>query len=148
MANEITVTSSLFIQKRSDDGTETLVEYQSRPTAFQADMEGAKGPTPGAIAVSRFGTDISLAELDHPGFCRFRNLDDANPIEIGIYNTDQSEFYPFLRLLPGESYVLRLSPNVNREYAGTGTGTTSEVNTFRAISENADGVLLVEAFEV
>lgn len=148
MADEVTVTSSLFVQKRNDEGTETLIEYQSRPSAFRADMTGAKGPTPGAIAVSRFGTDISLSQLDHPGFCRFRNLNETNPIEVGVYNTDQSEFYPLLRLLPGESYVVRLSPNISGEYAGTGTGTTGELNTLRAISENADGVLLVEAFEV
>lgn len=147
MADEIQVTSSLLIRKLTSDGTAVQLEYQSRPSAFRDDMTGAVGPSPGAIAVSRYGTNIDLSQLAHPGWCRFMNLNEANPIKVGVYNTDQSEFYPFLRLKAGQSVVVPLDPDINDEYAATGTGTTGELNTLRAISENADGVLLVEAFE-
>lgn len=147
MANEITFTANLSIAKLTTDGTRMQLQYQNTPNAFRDDMTGAKGPSPGAIEVSKFGTDINLSQLDHPGWCVFKNLDEFNPVEIGVYNTDQAEFYPFIRLKPGKFCIVPLSPRVNLEYAGTGTGTTPEANTLRAVFENADGVLSVEAFE-
>jgi hypothetical protein len=145
MADEARISAGLNVRKVVNGVT--LLEYQSRPAAFTADVAGTKGPVPGAIAISRFGTDINLGELVNPGLCRIMNLDDENAMRVGIYNTDQAEFYPFLKLLPGESFVIRLDPDVNEEYAGTGTGTTGEANTLRAIAENETSNLLVEAFE-
>ena len=139
MANEARLLISLQINKSN-------LQYQGRPTAFQADVTLTEGPTPGFVLVSKFGTQISLTQLTRPGLCRFQNYSLLNNIAIGIYNTDQSEFYPFMLLKPGESYVLRLHPEINEEYAGTGTGTTSEENKFWAQAENANSALLVEAF--
>lgn len=139
MANEARLLISLQINKDN-------LQYQGRPTAFQADVDLTEGPTPGFILVSRFGTAIDFSQLTTPGLCRMQNYSQSNSIAIGIYNTDQAEFYPFMYLKPGESYVLRLHPEINEEYAGTGTGTTSEENVFWAQSENANAPLLVEAF--
>lgn len=137
---EAIVTNQLLIQKGN-------LQYQSLPGSFQATVTGSGGPTPGAISVSIDGVDINLAALTTPGLCRLQNLDATNNIAVGVWNPDQSEFYPLLYLKPGESYVIRLHPHVNQEYAGTGTGTTGQLNTLRAQAENAACLLLVEAFE-
>ncbi len=73
------------------------------------------------------------------------NQDSTNFVEFGIW--DGTSFYPVGRLLAGESYVLRLSPNLGEEY-GTGTGTTGEgINTLRFKADTASVNVLVEAFE-
>lgn len=145
MADEARVSCQLSIQKRS--GTLLILDYSSRGGTFQADVVGELGPTPGAFRVPVDGVDIDLTDLTTPGLCFMRNLDDTNTVELGVFNTDQNEFYPLLAFLPCEGYVVRLNPNINREYASTGTGTTSEVNTFRLKAENAPCNFLVEAFD-
>lgn len=140
MANEITVTSSLLVRKNKQ-------QYQSLPASFQATQHGNGGPTPGTVTVSVDGTDIDLSALTTPGLCRVQNLDTVNAVELGVYNPDQSEMYPVMRIEAGESYVFRLSKNLNQEYAGTGTGTTGQLNTFRLQAENAACLVKVEAME-
>ena len=148
MADEATIRSGLQILKRDSTTGITLMDYQGRPQSFTADVDGTKGPTPGAITVSAVsGTDIDLSELTTPGLCRLMNMDANNPIHVGRYDPDSQRFYPLIKLLPGETYVVRLSDLVEDEWSGTGTGTTSTASTFRAYAENADSVLSVEAFE-
>ncbi len=140
MANEATVTSQLSIIKGKR-------QYQSLPASFQATVSGTKGPTPGAVTVTTAGVEISLAALDTPGLCRVQNLDTTNIVILGIRNPDQSEFYPFMDLLPEETFVFRLSRYINQELEATGTGTTGETNQLWALAENADCQLLVEAHD-
>lgn len=144
MANEATITGGLFIKNGN-------IEYQSRPTAFQADVTGTKGPTPGAIAVSTSGVDVSLAELGTPGLCRLMNLTDDDNIYItyGIWDPESTKFYPLGELLAGESYVIRLARDIQEEYgAGAGTGTTgADTNKLRLKAIGGAAVALVEAFE-
>lgn len=141
MADEATINSGLQIFTGN-------LQYQSRPTAFKADVTGAFGPTPGAITVTTTGTDVDLSKLTSPGLCWVQNTDATNYVQLGVYNTDQSEFYPIIRLLPGECYTFRLDPDVNKEYAGAGTGTTSEHNTLRLKAANASCIIRFEAFEL
>ena len=141
MANEATVLSSLQI-------TVGNLSYQSLPASFQADVTGVKGPTPGAITATLEGTDIDLSQLTVPGLCRIMNLDEDNYVRVGVWNPDQDELYPLIRLLPGESFTIRLDPDINEEIAtGTGSGTTGQQNTFRVRASTAPCVVLVEAFE-
>lgn len=140
MADEAQVRASLQVRVGN-------LFYQSNPSAFNADVSTAKGPTPGAVTVTTYGTDISLAELTTPGLCRIMNIDDTNYVEVGVYDPETDVFYPFIELLPGESYVVRLTRNFGEEYAGTGTGTTSATNRLRAKANTADCVVLVECFE-
>lgn len=140
MANEATIQTSLQIVKGSK-------QYRSIPSSFRADVSGSGGPTPGAILVSTAGTDVDLTQLTSPGLCRIQNTDAGNYVEVGVWNPDQSEFYPLMRILPGESYVLRLSPQINKEYSGVGTGTTAEHNTLRIKAANQPCVVIVEAFD-
>jgi len=143
MANEATIRTSLSI-KTGD------LEYHSTPTAFQADVAGIFGPAPGALAVSTVGTDIDLSEFTTPGLARFQNLDTLNYVEYGIWDPETTTFYPLGELLPGETYVLRLSKNLAFEYGtGPGTGTTGpETNRLRFKANAQSCNVLVEVFEV
>ena len=140
MANEVTIVSSLRIV------TGNLI-YQSQPTAFSAAMTGSKGPTPGAISVPIGGVAVTFGELITPGFCRLMNLDATNYVEYGIRDPGINVFYPLGEILPGESFILRLSRNLLEEYTGTGTGTTSTGNQFWLKANTATCYIVVEAFE-
>lgn len=142
MADEATIRCSLHVVKGS-------LVYQSNPTGFRADVNGAKGPTPGAIAVPLTGVAVSFSELTTPGLCRLMNLEAAggNYFEFGIRDPGLNVFYPLGEVLPGESYVLRLTRNLLEEYSGTGTGTTTPGNQFWLKANGAALTALVEAFE-
>lgn len=143
MANEARITSSLQII--FPPGATGNINYQSQPTAFNADVSTALGPTPGAIVATVAGVDVSLAVLTVPGFCRIRNLDETNFVEVGIW--DGVSFYPFMDILAGESYIVRLSASLGDEF-GTGTGTSGPgINTLRVKADTASCNVVVEAFE-
>lgn len=141
MANEVQIRSSLQVNKDA-------IEYQSRPTAFAADMAGTKGPTPGALTVSTGGTDVDLTGLTTPGFCRMQNQDTTNFVTYGIWDPEGNKFFPLGEMLAGEVFVLRLARDIEAEY-GTGTGTTgANTNRLRLKANTAACVVLVEAFEL
>lgn len=138
--NEASIRSSL--QVRSGE-----LFYQSQPTAFEADVAGSKGPSPGAITVSVFGTNIDLSQLVTPALCRVMNLDPTNYVEYGIRDPATGVFYPLGEILPGETYILRLSRNIQEDYYNTGTGTTASINFFHFKANKAPCVVVIEAFE-
>ena len=145
MANEAKISSSLQITKA--DGTITLIAYKSSPTAFSGTVTGTKGPAPGAIAVPVAGVDVNFSELVTPAYCRIMNQDATNFVEYGIWDPEGATFYPLGEVLPGESYTLRLSRNLQEEF-GTGTGTTgADTNRLRIKADTAACNVLVEAFE-
>lgn len=147
MADEATVITTLNIRKT--DGALVVLEYQSRPGQFRADVDGTKGPVPGAFTVLRTGTIVDLSQLTTPGLYRIMNMssDEENYIEYGIYDPQTDVFTPWGELLAGESYVGRFSRNLLEEYSGTGTGTTGATNKVMLKSFNASAVALLEAFE-
>ena len=141
MSDEATVRTSLQILK-------SPLDYRGQPTVFHADVAGTKGPSPGAIAVSPAGTDVDLSELTTPALCRIQNLDDEHFVEFGIWDPEGNTFYPLGEILPGESYVLRLSRNLHQEF-GTGTGTSGAgTNRLRLKAWSVALDVLVEAFDV
>lgn len=139
MADEATIRNTLQIRVGN-------VNYMSQPSGFTADVAASKGPCPGAFTVSITGTDVDLSELASPGLCRIMNLDETNYVRYGIWEPVTSTFYVLGRILPGESFVLRLDPEIGEEYS-TGTGTTGAVNTWRFVASTAPCNVLVEAFE-
>jgi hypothetical protein len=145
MADEATIRTSLQINKPP------YLDYQSRPTDFKADVTGTKGPTPGAITVSILGTDVDLSQLTTPGLCRIQNQDDVNFVEYGIRENTTGKFYPLGELLPGETYVLRLSRWLGLEETSPGTGTGTAIGADNKLHFRADTAacnVLIEAFEV
>lgn len=147
MSDEATVMSALNLRKTS--GSLVVLEYMSRPAQFQADVDGTKGPVPGAFTVLRTGTIVDLSQLTIPGFYRVMNLssDEGNYVEYGIYDPQTDVFYPWGEMGPGESYVGKFSRNLQEEYSGTGTGTTAATNKVMFKAFNASCVALLEAFE-
>jgi len=140
MSEEAQVRSALQIQKGK-------LDYSSKPTAFMADVSGTNGPSPGAVTVATTGTDIDFYQLTTPALCRIMNLDSTNRVDYGIYDPETVKYYPFGELLAGESFVIRLSRDLQQEY-GTGTGTTgANTNRLHFRAENSAVNVLVEAFE-
>lgn len=144
MSSEAQIRSSLQIRKNN-------LTYQSQPTAFVADVSGTNGPTPGAFTVPVAGIAVDLSKLTTPGLCRIMNLDLTNYVEYGIKDVSGvgiGLFYPLGEILPGESYVIRLSRNITEEYTATGTGTTPKnFDNFWFKAHVAPVNVLVEAFE-
>jgi hypothetical protein len=148
MANEASVQVSLLITQTSS-GQQVGVQYRNYPNSFVADVAGSFGPTPGAILATTAGVDVDLSGLDTPGFCVLKNLDtdhdSGNYVEYGIW--DGATFYPLGALLPGEVYVIRLSPNIREEFT-SGTGTSGfGINQLRVKAWLESCPVSVEAFE-
>lgn len=137
MANEITVNSNLQVVNGS-------LQYQSRPTAFNATQTLAIGPVVGSVLVHRTGTQIDLSVLVTPGLCRIQNLDLANVVEIGV--SDGAYFYPLAEILPGETYVFRLYHGLGKRESIPGTGSTAGTLSLMLRAEIANCYALVEAF--
>lgn len=148
MANEATINLSMNIRKVDDTTDLVLLDYRSQPSSFQADVTGTKGPTPGSISVSIAGTDVDFSQLTTPGLCRLMNQDPTNFVEYGIREPGTGTFYPLGEILPGETYIIRLSRNLQEEYIGTGTGTSAPTNFFHLKANVAACNVLVEAFEL
>lgn len=147
MSKEANVMSSLQINK---DDTAGKVSYLSMPSSFQADVTGAKGPCVGAVDVSVYGTEIDLSQLTIPGFARFYNQDPTNYVTYGIRDPETDVFFPQGEILPGESYVMRLSRAIGQVWQGSGTGTgtvgpSDNKLTFYADTDTCH--VLVEVFE-
>ncbi len=148
MANEANVRCVLTIKKKDDDTGLQLINYQNLPGSFRADVDGYKGPTPGALTIPVGGKLVSLEELTVPGLVRIKNADATNYVEYGLYDMDADIFRPFGELLAGEEYVFRFSRNLFEEYTGTGTGTsTAGANRFMMKANTADVIVIVDAFE-
>lgn len=67
-----------------------------------------------------------------------------------MYDPDTSKFYSFMDVLPGESFVFRISRNYKNEF-GAGTGTTGSNVEYRVRVDPAQTTgttawALVEAF--
>lgn len=141
MANEADVRISLNIRKSANN-----IDFRSNPTQFRANVDGAKGPTPGALTISTSGEDVSFAELTTPGLCFFHNQDPTNYVSLGIW--DGVEFLPLFELMPGEFYVMRISRFLGTSFGAVpGTGSTDSGNTLRLKAHTAPCVVVVGAFE-
>ncbi len=150
MANEARVTSSLTVQKRSSDGTVLMIDYQSRPTTFVADVDGDRGPFPGSIPVDENGVEVDFGSTGFsPSLCRIMNQSDTYTVVWGSLNSSSGVFSPIGDLLPGESVVIRLSQFLFQTIYAAGTGTAPGGDTTGLYLKALDGTAnaLVEAFE-
>lgn len=103
MANEFNIGASLKLANGS-------LKYANQVTAFRADQTTKKGPTPGTIAATTSGVEVSLAALTTPGFAVIQNTDTTNYVQYGLYIS--STFYPLGELLPGEVNIVRLARDI------------------------------------
>jgi hypothetical protein len=142
MADEIQVRLSISIRKGN-------LNYQSQPTAFNDDLDGDEGPTPGYFVASTYGTLLDLSALTgQPGWCWMQNLDATNYVEWGIWDHETGKFSPVGELGPGEIAQLKLTRNLGVEYddSGTGTGTTAPTDSLRFKANGADCKVRVDVF--
>ena len=149
MADEAQIQTSLQIRKTSPDTNVKQIDYRSQPTSFKADVDLIQGPTPGSFLVSTAGTDVDLSALTTPGLARFQNQDDTNYVQVGMWDPEGARFYPMLELLPGESYIVRLSRDIEEEFGTGDPGTASagpSTNRLRFKAIVADCQCNVEAF--
>lgn len=115
MANEVTFRTELNIAAGN-------LAYRASAN-FQTDMDGRLGPSPGAFVAPLAGTAVDLSALSQPGFCVLRNLGEEGYVEVGI--SDGTEFYPFMELLPGETFTVRLSRFLGKSLDDSLSGTAS-----------------------
>lgn len=138
MASEATVGCGLQIRVGS-------IEYRALPSQFRADVAEGTGPVPGELTVTYAGKDVDLSGITTPGLCRIQNRSTTEYVLVGVH--DGASFFPLLELLPGESYVMRLTRHLGDEFTGTGTGTPSDVNVLHLkVTGSTSARVLVEVF--
>lgn len=139
MTNEVRINTSMNI--RASTGP---LQYQNEPSSFQANMSGAQGPSPGSVIATPNGTVVTFPGLTSPRLCRIMNQDPTNWIAVGMY--DGVHFYPMIELLPGETYIVRLSRHLGGEYTTTGTGSIGHPGALMVKCPAANAEALIEAF--
>jgi hypothetical protein len=143
--------ANLVLSLRIDNSDSQVLglHWQNFPQQFQPTITGEKGPTPGAIAVSPYGTEVVLTQLTTPGWCVITNLDSTNYVEFGILDPETIKFYPLGACYPGEPAAFRMSPHFSGEY-GSGAGTSASgplTNKFWMRANAAYCNVKVEVFE-
>lgn len=138
MADEALVRCSLQITKGN-------LKYRPRVNAFNVDVDGSKGPSPGFFLVSTTGQPVDLSQFTTPGLVKIRNVDDTNYVEWGL--NDGTTFRPVGEILPGEEYVFRFSRNLGETEDVPGTGSTGGVESFYMRANTAAVGVEVDAFE-
>lgn len=137
MADEVRVQWSMSVKKGNVD--------KRHGGTFTADLTGTNGPTPGVVAVSASGTDITLSQLTTPGWAELKNIGSSGYIEVGIREPELGQFYPFLELSAGESLPVQFSRNLLEGW--TSTGTTPANNRLHARNSSGTGYLEISAYE-
>lgn len=128
MSREATIRVGLTVRKLdSADATIVLLDF-NQSTAFQADVTGTFGPTPGTVAVTVDGLSVPLTGITDPGWCWVHNQDPTYNLLVGVKDADSALFYPLLEFKPGWRLPVPLSADLFEEYSGTGTGTGSPTN--------------------
>ena len=139
----------MTIKARIQGGVRTnhSTPYQ-RSYGFDFNMTNGNGPSPGLVVATPQGTEVDLSQLVNPVFGMVINESDV-AIELGIFNSDQAEFYPFMRVPPRKALPWFCSPNILGEYAsGTGTGLTGQSNKLMAKSMgSSDAYVIIELFD-
>ena len=99
MANEITISGGIQIIKGS-------LNHSVNQTTFQANLAGVRVNRTTQLVGTTHEAYVA-GDLATAGVARFLNLDTTNYVEIGV--DVAATFYPLVRILPGESYSMRLS---------------------------------------
>lgn len=147
MADEALITMGLFIRKIDEATGRITMNYQGLPIQYRADINGVAGPTPGDILIPTTGVAINFSNLNTMGLCRLTNKDPVNTVYYGVQDGDTGNIFLPFKMKPGESFIVRLSENLQWEYIGTGTGTVSAPAKLFMRAGGDDCRVLVEAFD-
>ncbi|AMV30916.1 hypothetical protein VN12_02290 [Pirellula sp. SH-Sr6A] len=77
MADEITILSGISVLKGN-------LYFSVPAVAYQDDMTGTGGPTPGYVTLGTTEESIALSELSTVGWFWMKNLDSANYVRWGF----------------------------------------------------------------
>jgi hypothetical protein len=102
MADEISVSYTFNVNNNN------LTYFSTE--GYSADQSLAGGPSNGVQAIGTSHEAIGITDITNLGYAKFKNLDQTNFVEVGI--DVAATFYPFIKLLPGETCVVRLSPAI------------------------------------
>lgn len=108
MASEINYSGSLKC---------TNLPYTYNRSTSKVIDQAAQGAAAGVQLVGTSHEAIGVTDLSVPGWAQFTNLDGTNYVELGIVTG--GTFYPFAKLLKGESCVLRLGTTTPYAKANT-----------------------------
>lgn len=103
MSDEITFNWTLTCE----NGTLKVTRSPDRQTIDQS----ATGRSVQSQTITATGAEVLnfAADLASKGIAMVANLDDGNYIEIGIFATATSTFYPFMKLKASESFAFRFA---------------------------------------
>lgn len=77
MADEITIQSGISVMKGN-------LSFSIPPMAYQDDMTGTGGPTPGYVTIGTSEESIAFSELSTLGWLWMKNLDSTNYVRWGF----------------------------------------------------------------
>jgi hypothetical protein len=100
MANEITAYFGITVLKGN-------LNRRIDPVTVSADLAGSRVIQNVQIVASSAHEAIVVGDLASAGFAMFKNLDTTNFVSIGVEVS--ATFYAFIKLLPGESALVRLN---------------------------------------
>lgn len=111
MSDEITISQSFALLKSNS-------RYNLNPITTKVDWSGThKHASTQDIGTSDEALSIG-ADLGTAGWAIFTNLDTTNYVEVG---TKPGAFVPFLKILPGETVMCRISNSALYARANTAT---------------------------
>lgn len=140
MANEASVSWSLSVNK------DNLAYSQQK--SFQADVSEARGIAPGLVLATVAGVNVDLSLLGTPGLAAIINLSEDYTVVVGIKDTSTGVFHPFMDILPGEGFPVRLSQYIEQEVeSSAGTGTAGSGSTLFVKSVGGSAYVRVEVVE-
>jgi hypothetical protein len=118
MANEISFTVSISLRNGSlvDSFTNSTTSATQTNQLISKNVESIGFADSQALNIL---STVILPSGPGAGFAVFRNLDATNFVQIGV--KPASTFYPFIRLLAGESCLLRLDGTLTAIYAKADT---------------------------
>lgn len=146
MADEINATIRMSVRKTSTSGAIILIDEDHTAT-FNMNMGDRLGPAPGLQRIPTTGKDIDLSELNVPGPCFIKNMDQTNFVTYGIKEPATGKFYPWGDLRPGEASLFRFSKYLGEEFIGIGTGTDPTPNTVHFMANTAAVQVYIGAYE-
>lgn len=146
MAREAQVQGGLAINVRDSATGLVLIDYQSRPTIFQADVAGTFGPVASKVVATPSGADLDVSSSGVGGLARFINQSPTIPVCVGSYDPDTDTFCPLFDILPSEFYPWRISRYLGQEMGLTGTSNTGTGVTLRFKGIGGTANVLAEVF--
>jgi hypothetical protein len=148
MSNEASIQVGLRISKNDANGVLTYASIG--PNGFTANVTGTKGPVPGAITASIYGTDVDFSQLTVPSWCEVYCMGPRYGFDLGIFDPNPGRFYPMMTLYPGEKTVFRISDLLGEYPGGSGSGTgtiDSDAVRIRARGRGGAALAYIGAFE-